>query len=68
MADYCEQKYIETGQSTQALEDTKKYGAKSGQRGVPGEHAGHGHAGAPGQTDAAPGRDGGQRQSHLSGV
>ena len=34
-------------------------GAESGQRGLPGEHAGHGHAGAPGQTDAAPGRDGG---------
>ncbi|CAI8006873.1 Abl interactor 1 [Geodia barretti] len=28
-ADYCERNYIETGQSTQALEDTKKYAAQS---------------------------------------
>ena len=35
---------------------------------LPGEHAGHGYAGAPGQTYAAPGRDGGQRQPHLSGL
>ena len=29
LADYCERNYIETGQSTQALEDTKKYAAQS---------------------------------------
>ena len=28
-ADYCERNYIETGQRTQALEDTKKYAAQS---------------------------------------
>lgn len=29
LATYCERNYIETGQSTQALEDTKKYAAQS---------------------------------------
>lgn len=29
LADYCERNYIETGQSTQALEETKKYAAQS---------------------------------------
>ena len=29
LAAYCEHNYIETGQSTQALEDTKKYAAQS---------------------------------------
>ena len=29
LANYCERNYIETGQSTQALEDTKRYAAQS---------------------------------------
>ena len=57
LADYCERNYIKTGQGTGGHEEV-----------LPGEHAGHGYAGAPGQTYAAPGRDGGQRQPHLSGL